>query len=58
MGALEIDPLEFLIGTQPLKLTWNPDRMGSHFHNWIDCNGVEFSVELPEWGRIFLGFWM
>ena len=31
--------------------------MGSHFHDWIDCNGVEFSTELLEWGRIFLGFW-
>ena len=25
--------------------------MGSHFHNWIDYNGVTFSVELLEWGR-------
>ena len=27
--------------------------MGSHFRNWTDYNGVTFSVELPEWGRIF-----
>ena len=31
--------------------------MGSHFHDWIDYNGVTFSIELLEWGRIFLGFW-
>ena len=30
--------------------------MGSHFHDWIDKNGVAFSIELTEWGlhiRIF-----
>ena len=31
--------------------------MGSHFHNWIDYNGVTFSIELLEWGRIFSDFW-
>ena len=31
--------------------------MGSHFHDWIDYNGVAFSTELLKWGRIFLGFW-
>ena len=30
--------------------------MGSHFHDWIDYNGVAFSRELQEWGRIFWGF--
>ena len=30
--------------------------MGSHFHNWIDYNGVTFLVELPEWGRTFSKF--
>ena len=30
--------------------------MGSHFHNWIDYNGVEFSIELLEWGRTFSHF--
>ena len=30
--------------------------MGSHFHDWIDYNGVAFSIVLLEWGRIFLGF--
>ena len=30
-------------------------RMGSHFHNWIDYNGVTFLVELL--GRKFSGFW-
>ena len=31
--------------------------MGSHFHDWIDYNGVVFSTELLGWGRIFSGFW-
>ena len=31
--------------------------MGSHFHEWIDYNGVEFSIELLEWGRTFSDFW-
>ena len=30
--------------------------MGSHFHDWNDCNGVAFSRELLEWGRKFLDF--
>ena len=30
--------------------------MGSQFHDWIDYNGVAFSIELLEWGRIFSGF--
>ena len=31
--------------------------MGSHFHDWIDYNGVTFSIELLEWGRTFSDFW-
>ena len=31
-------------------------RMGSHFHDWIDYNGVAFSIELLEWGRTFSDF--
>ena len=31
--------------------------MGSHFHDWIDYNGVPFSIELLEWGCTFLDFW-
>ena len=31
--------------------------MGLPFHEWIDYNGVAFSIELLEWGRIFSGFW-
>ena len=31
--------------------------MGSHFHDFIDYNGVAFSIELLEWGRIFSGIW-
>ena len=27
--------------------------MGSHFHDWIDHNGVKFLVELLEWGNTF-----
>ena len=30
--------------------------MGSHFHDWIDYNGVAFSIELLEWGRPFSDF--
>ena len=30
--------------------------MGSHFHDWIDYNGVAFSIELLEWGRTFSVF--
>ena len=35
-----------------ISLYW----MGSHFHDWIDYNGVPFSTQLLEWGRIFSGF--
>jgi len=31
--------------------------MGSHFYNWIDYNGVTFSIELLEWGCLFSDFW-
>ena len=31
--------------------------MGSHFVDWIEYNGVEFSIELLEWGGAFSGFW-
>ena len=31
--------------------------MGSHFHDWIDYNGVTFSIEFLEWGRTFSDFW-
>ena len=30
--------------------------MGSHFHDWIDYNGVALSTELLEWGRTFPDF--
>ena len=30
--------------------------MGLHFHDWIDYNGVTFSIALLEWGHIFSGF--
>ena len=31
--------------------------MGSHFHDWIDNNGVAFSREFLEWGRTFSDLW-
>ena len=31
--------------------------MGSHFHDWIDFNGVAYSIELLEWAHIFSDFW-
>ena len=31
--------------------------MGSHFHDWIDNNGVAFSIELLEWGHKSSDFW-
>ena len=39
--------------TQITSQVW----MGSHFHDWIDYNGVSFSVELLEWGPTFSDFW-
>ena len=30
--------------------------MGSRFHDWIDYNGVAFSIELLEWGHTFSDF--
>ena len=30
--------------------------MGSHFHNWVEYNGVTFLVELLEWGCTFSRF--
>ena len=30
--------------------------MGSHFHDWIDYNGVAYSIGLLEWGRTFSDF--
>ena len=31
--------------------------MWSHFHDWIDYNGVAFSIGLPESVRAFSDFW-
>ena len=31
-------------------------RVGSHFHERIDYNGVAFSMELLEWDRTFSDF--
>ena len=30
--------------------------MGSHFHGWIDYNGIAFSLESQESGHTFSGF--
>ena len=30
--------------------------VGSHFHLWIDYNGVAFLMASLEWGRIFSDF--
>ena len=45
-------------GILPYKRQMGMSRwMGSHFHDWIDFNGVAFSIESLEWGRIFSDFW-
>ena len=31
--------------------------MGSYFYDWIDYNGVAFSIKVLEWGQIFSHFW-
>ena len=44
-------------GVFPYKrLLWMCRWMGSHFHDWIDYNGVAFSIELLEWGGTFSDF--
>ena len=44
-------------GVLPYKRLMGMCRwMGSHFHDWIDYNGVTFLVELLEWGRTFFVF--
>ena len=48
-SACAIQPYKRLMGMCRL--------MGSHFHDWIDYNGVAFSKELLEWGRTFSDFW-
>ena len=30
--------------------------MVSHFHDWIDHNGVAFSIELLQWDQTFSDF--
>ena len=45
-------------GILPYKrLTGMRRWMRSHFHDWIDYNGVAFSIELLEWGRTFSDSW-
>ena len=60
-----IDPLLRVIRDEPnpgvippyKKLMEMCRLIGSHFYDWIDCNGVAFSRELLEWGRTFSDFW-
>ena len=47
-GEGEVLPYKRLMG----MFRW----MESHFHDWIDYNGVAFSIELLEWGRTFSHF--
>ena len=45
-------------GVLPYKRLMGMCRwMGSHFHDWIDYNGVTFLVEFLEWGCTFRDFW-
>ena len=56
--VLTYRPTENPVGALPSKrLMGMCCWMGLHFHEWIDYNGVAFSTEVLEWGRIFLGFW-
>ena len=44
-------------GALPYKRLMGMCRwMGSHFHDWIDYNGVAFSIELLECGCTFSDF--
>ena len=47
-GGGELLPYKRLMG----MCRW----MGSHFHDWINYNGVAFSIELLEWARTFSDF--
>ena len=45
-------------GVLPYKRLMEMCRwMGSHLHDWIDYNGVSFSMELLAWGCTFSDFW-
>ena len=44
-------------GVLPYKRLMGRYRsMGLHFDDWVDYNGVAFSIALLEWGRTFLDF--
>ena len=44
-------------GVLPYKRLMGMCRwIGSHFHDWIDYNGVAFSIELLKWGCSFPDF--
>ena len=45
-------------GVLPYKRLMGMCRwIGSHFHDWIDYNGVAFSIELLEWSCTFSDSW-
>ena len=42
-------------GTSIVSLLLEIGRI--YFHDWIDYNGVAFSIELLQWGRTFSDLW-
>ena len=48
-GGGEVLPYKRLMG----MCRW----MGLHFYDWIDYNGVTFSMEVLEWGHTLSDFW-
>ena len=58
MVNVQYTPIPMNRGVLPSKrLLGMCSWMGSHFHNWVDYNGVIFLVELLEWGRTLQDFW-
>ena len=49
--------MNFLIrGYFLIRATRDVPLVRTAFHDWIDYNGVAFSIELLEWGRTFSDF--
>ena len=58
VAAYDLVPCPGGRGALPYKRLMEMRRwMVSHFHDWIDHNGVAFSIELPQWGGTFSDFW-
>ena len=55
LRALSSTDVSVLLLNQRNRLMWMCSWMGSHFHGWIDYNGVVFSLELLGWDRTFSG---